>query len=37
MRWNSIDQWDTIMGLQFENLVLENLDTILKRLQIPGQ
>jgi uncharacterized protein len=31
-----LDQWDTIMGLQFENLVLENLDTILKRLQIPG-
>lgn len=32
-----LDQWDTIMGLQFENLVLENLDAILKSLQIPSQ
>jgi hypothetical protein len=30
-----LDQWDTIMGLQFENLVLENLDAIFKALQIP--
>jgi AAA+ ATPase superfamily predicted ATPase len=30
-----LDQWDTIMGLQFENIVLENLDAIFKELQIP--
>ena len=31
-----LDQWDTIMGLQFENLVLENLDAVLRQLQIPS-
>jgi len=30
-----LDQWDTIMGLQFENLVLENLGVIFKQLRIP--
>ncbi len=30
-----LDQWDTIMGLQLENLVLENLDELFKALQIP--
>jgi hypothetical protein len=30
-----LDQWDTIIGLQFENLVLENLEAIFKALQIP--
>ncbi|MDP1562374.1 MAG: DUF234 domain-containing protein [Pirellulaceae bacterium] len=30
-----LDQWDTIMGLQFENLVLENLDAVLKALKLP--
>jgi hypothetical protein len=29
------DQWDTIMGLQVENLVLENLGVIFKQLRIP--
>jgi AAA+ ATPase superfamily predicted ATPase len=30
-----LDQWDTIMGLQFENLVMENLGVIFKQLRIP--
>jgi hypothetical protein len=30
-----LDQWDTIMGLQFENLVLENLGVVFKQLRIP--
>lgn len=30
-----LEQWDTIMGLQFENLVLENLNAIFKALQLP--
>lgn len=30
-----LDQWDTIMGLQFENLVLQNLDELFKALQLP--
>ena len=30
-----LDQWDTIMGLQFENLVMENLGAILNKLRIP--
>lgn len=32
---DQLDQWDTIMGLQFENLVLENLDAIFRALQLP--
>lgn len=31
----SLDQWDAVMGLQFENLVLGNVDVILEELQIP--
>ena len=30
-----LDQWDTIMGLQFENLVMENLGVIFKQLRLP--
>jgi hypothetical protein len=30
-----LDQWDTILGLQFENLVMENLGAIFKQLRIP--
>lgn len=30
-----LEQWDTIMGLQFENLVLQNLDMIFKILELP--
>lgn len=30
-----LDQWDTIMGLQFENLVLENVEVIFRQLRIP--
>ena len=33
--FEQVDQWEVIMGLQFENLVLENLDGILKQLRIP--
>lgn len=32
-----LDQWDTLMGFQFENLVLENLGVIFKQLRIPQQ
>jgi AAA+ ATPase superfamily predicted ATPase len=32
--FEQVDQWEVIMGLQFENLVLENLDGILKHLRI---
>ena len=30
----NLPQWNTIMGLQFENLVLNNLPSIIKRLNI---
>ena len=30
-----LDQWDTIMGLQFENLVMENLGAVFEQLRIP--
>jgi hypothetical protein len=30
-----LPEWNTIMGLQFENLVLNNLSSLLKILQIP--
>jgi uncharacterized protein len=32
-----LDQWDTMMALPFENLVMENLDAIFKQLRIPRQ
>ncbi|MCY2979330.1 MAG: ATPase [Planctomycetota bacterium] len=31
-----LDQWDAIMGLQFENLVMQNLNAIFKQLRIPN-
>jgi AAA+ ATPase superfamily predicted ATPase len=30
-----LDQWDSIMGLQFENLVMENLGAVFEQLRIP--
>ncbi|GAG47786.1 unnamed protein product, partial [marine sediment metagenome] len=34
---DNFDNWYTIMGLQFENLVLNNLNEILKILKIPAE
>ena len=31
----NLRQWDTIMGYQFENLVLNNLPAVLRRLDVP--
>lgn len=33
----SLDAWDTIMGLQFENLVLANLDGLLARIGLDSK
>jgi uncharacterized protein len=30
----SLDQWDTILGLQFENLVHQNIETVIEKLGI---